>query len=207
MDVQNAIAARRAYRSLAPVDVTDELIHDLARNAGLSPSCDNNQPWRFIFVRDPAALSALHEALTRGNAWMKAASALIVVCGRADEDCIIRDREYVLFDLGLASAFLILRATELGLVAHPVAGFSPKKTREVLGIPEAYKVITVIALGRKAEEINPVLRPDQVQEETARPERNPFERFVFIDHFPAVDPGGPAMVPPAPAPPPAGKPA
>jgi nitroreductase len=188
MDVQNAIAARRAYRSLAPVDVTDELIHDLARNAGLSPSCDNNQPWRFIFVRDPAALSALHEALTRGNAWMKAASALIVVCGRADEDCIIRDREYVLFDLGLASAFLILRATELGLVAHPVAGFSPKKTREVLGIPEAYKVITVIALGRKAESISPVLNPDQVLEETERPARIPFERFVFIDRFPAVDP-------------------
>ena len=188
MDVQNAIAARRATRSLDPVTVTDDLIHDLARHAGLSHSCDNNQPWRFIFVRDPAALSALHDALTRGNAWMKAASALIVVCGRPDEDCVIKDREYVLFDLGLASAFLILRATELGLVAHPVAGFSPKKTREVLSIPETYKVITVIALGRKASAINPVLRPDQIQEETVRPERIPFERFVFIDRFPAEIP-------------------
>ena len=35
---------------------------------------------------------------------MKAASALIVVCGRPDKDCVIRDREYVLFDLGLAAA-------------------------------------------------------------------------------------------------------
>ena len=195
MDVQNAIAARRAFRSLGPVEVTDELIHDLARHAGLSPSCDNNQPWRFVFVRDPAALSALHEALTRGNAWMKAASALLVVCGRPDEDCVIKDREYILFDLGLASAFLILRAAELGLVAHPVAGFSPKKTREVLGIPENYKVITIIAIGRKAETISPILRPDQIQEETARPERIPFERFVFIDRFPAVIPApasGPA---------------
>jgi nitroreductase len=188
MDVQNAIAARRAYRSLAPVDVTDGLIHDLARHAGLSPSCDNNQSWRFIFVRDPAALSALHEALTRGNVWMKAASALIAVCGRPDEDCIIKDREYVLFDLGLASAFLILRATELGLVAHPVAGFSPKKTREVLGIPEAYKVISIIALGGKAGTLSPVLTPQQIEEETTRPPRIPFERFVFIDRFPAVDP-------------------
>jgi nitroreductase len=194
MDVQNAIAARRAYRSLAPVAVTDELIHDLARHAGLAPSCDNNQPWRFVFVRDAAALAALHEALTRGNAWMKAASALIVVCGRPDEDCVIKDREYVLFDLGLAAAFLILRATELGLVAHPVAGFSPKKTREVLGIPESYKVITIIALGRKADAISPGLSPDQISEETTRPERIPFGRFISFDRFPASDPaaGNPA---------------
>jgi nitroreductase len=189
MDVQNAISARRAYRSLAPVEVTDDLIHDLTRHAGLSPSCDNNQPWRFVFVRAPEALTALHEALTPGNAWMKAASALIVVCGRPDEDCIIRDREYVLFDLGLAAAFLILRATELGLVAHPVAGFSPKKTRAALGIPDIYRVISIIALGRKAEGISPALSPDQILDETERPARIPFERFVFIDHFPAVDPG------------------
>jgi nitroreductase len=188
MDVTQAIMARRAYRSLLPAEISDDLIHDLTRHAGLSPSCDNNQPWRFIFVRDPAALSALHEVLTRGNAWMKAASALIVVCGRPSADCVIKDREYVLFDLGLASGFLILRATELGLVAHPVAGFSPKKTREVLGIPESYKVITIIALGRKADAISPGLSPDQIREETTRPERIPQGRFVFIDRFPAVDP-------------------
>jgi nitroreductase len=188
MDVQDAIAARRATRSLAPVDVTDEMVHDLARHAGLAPSCSNMQPWRFIFVRGTEARTALHEVLTPGNDWMKAASALVVVCGRPDEDCLIKDREYVLFDLGLASAFLILRATEMGLVAHPVAGFSPKKTRAILGIPEAYKVITIIALGRKAAAINPILRPDQIKDETLRPERLPFERFVFIDRFSAVNP-------------------
>lgn len=186
MDVQNAIAARRAYRSLDPVSVTDELVRDLARHAGLAPSCSNMQPWRFIFVRDPAALSALHEALTLGNAWMKAASALIVVCGRIADDCVIKDREYVLFDLGMGSAFLILRATELGLVAHPVAGFSPQKTRQALGIPEDYRVMTVIALGRKAATLNPVLSPRQIHEESERPARLGFERFVFIDRFPAA---------------------
>jgi len=28
----------------------------------------------------------------------------------------------------------------LGLVAHPIAGFSPKKTKEIPGIPEEYQV-------------------------------------------------------------------
>lgn len=186
MDVQNAIAARRAFRSLAPVDVTDELIHDLTRHAGLAPSCSNNQPWRFVFVRGAAALSALHEALNPSNAWTKAASAIVVVCGRVEDDCVIKDREYTFFDLGMGSAFLILRATELGLVAHPIAGFSPKKAREILGIPDVYRVMTMIALGRKAETLSLVLSPKQIHEESERPARLGFERFVFIDRFPAA---------------------
>ncbi len=183
MNVTETIHARRAFRSLEPAEVGDALVRDLARHAQLAPSCDNNQPWRFVFVRDKAALAGLHEALTPGNAWMKAASMLIAVCGRIEDDCVIKDREYLLFGLGLAAAFLVLRATELGLVAHPVAGFSPKRTRAALGIPEDHKVITIIAVGRKAETLNPVLSPDQIKDEAARPERFPLPKFVFLDHF------------------------
>jgi nitroreductase len=183
MNVHEAIEARRAYRSLGPAEISDDLVRDLARHARLAPSCNNNQPWRFVFVRGAAALAGLHEALTPGNAWMKAAPMLIAVCGRTEDDCVIKDREYLLFGLGLASAFLILRATELGLVAHPVAGFSPKKTREALGIPEDHRVITLIAVGRKADTLNPVLSPEQLKNEAARPERLPLSRFAFLDHF------------------------
>jgi nitroreductase len=192
MDVTRAIEARRAYRSLAFVEIDDDLVRDLARHARLAPSCNNNQPWRFVFVRDPAALAGLHEALTPGNAWMKAAPMLIAVCGRVEDDCVIKDREYLLLGLGLATAFLVLRATELGLVADPVAGFSPAKTRAALGIPEDHKVITVIAVGRKADALNPVLSPKQIQQEAERPERLPLDRFAFIDGFGRGLPGGSA---------------
>ena len=60
MDVKEAIKRRRAYRSLEPVEISDELIHDLAKSAGLSASCFNNQPWRFVFARDPKVLQRLH---------------------------------------------------------------------------------------------------------------------------------------------------
>ncbi|HDT12916.1 MAG TPA: nitroreductase, partial [Candidatus Aminicenantes bacterium] len=138
MDVHAAIESRRATRSLAPVEITEELVYDLAGHSRLSPSCDNNQPWRFVFVFEPERLEALKGVFTEGNRWCHAASLVVAVFSRKDDDCVIRDRVYNLFDTGLAAAFLILRATELGLVAHPIAGFSPKKTREALGIPEDY---------------------------------------------------------------------
>lgn len=183
MDVQQAINERRAYRSLEPAKITEELVKDLAKNAQLAPSCFNNQPTRFVFVYDPMSLKGLHPALSPGNAWAKDASLIIVVFSKKEDDCIIRDREYYQFDTGLATAFLILRATELGLVAHPIAGFSPKKTKEILGIPDEYKVITLVMVGKHADTLSPVLSDEQVEAEKKRPKRIPLNRFVYLNSF------------------------
>ena len=183
MDVRRTIQKRRAYRSLVSTEISDDLIEDLARNAQLAPSCFNNQPWRFVFVRSPKMLERMHEALSSGNAWAKAASLIIAVFSRPEDDCIIRDRIYHQFDCGLGAGFLILRATELGLVAHPIAGFSPKKTREILEIPEEYRVITLIIVGKHAEKISAVLSDDQKRAEKKRPNRKKLSEYVFIDRF------------------------
>ncbi len=188
MDVTQAIALRRAYRSLAPVAITDELIRDLARHAQLAPSCANNQPWRFVFVDDPAKLVEMRAAFTAHNAWAHAASMIIAVFGRKEDDCVYPDRDYFMFGCGLATAFLILRATELGLVAHPIAGFNSAKTREVLGIPEAYTVITLILVGLKSDTISPVLTPKHIADESVRPPRLPFDKFAFRNVYAASVP-------------------
>jgi len=148
MDVTEAIDRRRALRSLEPVEITEEIVNDLAAAAHKAPSCFNNQPWRFVFVYDAAQLERMHAALSKGNVWAKAASMMIVVLSKPDLDCQPKDRDYNMFDTGMATAFLILRATEMGLVAHPTAGYKPAVVREVLGIPEEFTVVTVIHVGR-----------------------------------------------------------
>lgn len=183
MDVHTAIETRRATRSLAPTEITAELVQDLAYHAGLAPSCSNNQPWRFVFVHGPARLEEMKAVFNEGNRWCHAASLVVAVFSRKEDDCIIKDREYHQFDTGLAAAFLILRATELGLVAHPIAGYSPKKVREVLGIPDEFEVITLINIGKKAETVNPTLTPAKIEAETKRPERLPSGRFAFVDAY------------------------
>ena len=183
MDVIDAINKRRAYRSLAPLEISLSLIEDLARSAQLAPSCFNNQPWRFVFVYGSENLNKMQEALSSGNAWAHSASLIVAVSSRKEDDCVIKDREYYQFDCGLAAAFLILRATELGLVAHPIAGFSPKKTKEVLGIPEEYKVITLIIVGKRAETISSVLSENQIAGEKARPERKALTEITHVNQW------------------------
>jgi nitroreductase len=136
-----------------------------------------------VFVYAPEMLKKMHEALSKGNEWAQRASMIIVVLSKKEYDCIIGERVYHQFDTGMATAFLILRATELGLVAHPIGGYSPKKTREILGIPDDLEVITLINVGKHAAIIHSVLSEKQAAIEKKRPERFPLEKFVFLNRY------------------------
>jgi nitroreductase len=182
MDVKEAIEKRRAYRALAPVEITDETVEELAEAARLAASCFNNQPWRLVFVRDPAQLEKMRAAMSQGNEWAFRASMIVAVFCRKADDCVIREREYYLFDTGMAVGQMLLRATELGLVAHPIAGFSPKKAREVLGIPEEYTLITLVIVGKHGSD-NSLMKPDQIEAEKERPERSAQGEFAFRERF------------------------
>ena len=184
MDVKQAIQTRRAYRSLEPVEITEELVRDLAQSAQLAPSCFNNQPWRFVFAHDAAVLNKLYGAMSKGNRWVEAASMIIAVFSKKDLDCLIKGREYYLFDTGMATAFIMLRATELGLVAHPIAGYKEDAVKEILGIPEEMTLITLLIVGKHADTIGPLLSDKQVDWEMNRPERLPLEEFAYVNSLP-----------------------
>ena len=183
MDVKQAILVRRAYRSLDHVEITPDLIKDLAESAQLAPSCNNNQPWRFVFVYDPEILKKMHTAFDKGNEWMKASSMIIAVVSTKQYDCIVKDRVYYNFDTGMSVGFLILRATELGFVAHPVAGYNEESVKEILGISKDMIVITLINVGRHSSTISPVLSEKQKLGEKQRPERKPLEQFVYLNSY------------------------
>lgn len=181
MEVLKAIETRRAYRSLEAVKIDPHLLNELQKAASLAPSCFNKQPWRMVFVTDPAVLEGLHGSLNHGNEWLTAASMIVAVYTSKELDCVIGEREYALFDTGMAAAFMILRATELGLVAHPIAGFNPEKAKAILCIPETMTLVTLIGVGKKSQEMSPLLNEQQQKSELERPLRNPLESWAFLN--------------------------
>ncbi len=108
---------------------------------------------------------------------------IVAVFSRKDFDCVIKEREYYLFDTGMATALMILRATDLGLVAHPIAGFSEKKVKSILAIPDDMRVITLLIVGKKSPDLNPLMTENQKKVEISRPERRPFKKFVHLNRF------------------------
>jgi nitroreductase len=183
MEVHDAILTRRARRVIddkKPLSEAD--VDSLVEAMRLAPSCFNNQPWRSMFVYGPETLPQIKTALSKGNEWAFKAQLIVVVAAKAPDDCVIGDRQYFLFDCGLAVGELVLQATEMGMIAHPIAGFSPKKAREILGIPDEYTVITFIICGYPGTD-DSVLSDKQKADEATRPARKPIEENFYKDKW------------------------
>lgn len=183
MRVKEAIQKRRSLRSLGKLEVTAEMIRELGESAQLAASCYNNQPWQYVFVYDQDMLKEMHTSLSKGNDWAKKAGLIIAVLGKKDDDCVIHDRVYYHFDIGMATAQMILRATEMGLMVHPIAGYSPSKTREILKIPTEVEVIALLIVAGEPEGIDEDLSEQQKAGELTRPERKKLDEFIFHNQY------------------------
>ena len=182
MDFEELIEKRKSYRALEPVEITEEFIRKIAYQASRSASCANKQPWRYVFVKSKDVLIRLHEVLSSGNYWAKEASMLIAVFSKKDYDCIAGEREYYLFGTGLATSQLILAIVNQGLVAHPMAGFNEDLAKTILNIPKEMRLITLIAVGKKTENLAK-LNEKHIEQEKVKSTRKNFDEFAYIDSY------------------------
>ncbi|NLI74693.1 MAG: nitroreductase [Euryarchaeota archaeon] len=182
MDVVDAIAVRRAYRAFSDRPVERKNIIALAKAMCLAPSCNNNQPWRVIICCKDS-LQRVKEALDLGNVWATAAPLIMVLASKPSLDCRLNDgRDYYQFSCGLAVGQMILRASELGLIAHPIAGYDPCKIKDACGIPEDNVIITLIVCGYPGEDIS-LLSDDQIAQQKERPKRLPLGDTLFFEEW------------------------
>jgi nitroreductase len=172
------IDKRRAYRAFSGETVSERQIERIMAAAHLAPSCFNKQPWRFMLYKSPEDLERIGTAILERNSWAKKAAFIVAAVTRNEDDCMLSDnRNYALFDTGLAVESMMLQAVHEGLYVHPMAGFKPEKVKEISQIPEEYTVIAVIAFGvpGKIEELSEELQ----KRESAPRERRPLDDVVF----------------------------
>ena len=180
--VLNLLRQRKATRGFSDRPVESEKIATILEAARMSASCGNNQPWRFLVLMEPEALEKGRAALSGGNYWAKAAPVLIFGFSKPDLDCVIaKVRRYYQFDLGLAVQNILLQATELDLVARPMAGFSPSKVRQAFGIPDEYRVLVAIAVGYEGDIATLSEKHQNIS--MASRQRNPLSDMVGFNSF------------------------
>ncbi len=182
-NILDLLRKRKGTRAIATREFGAEIIEKLMQAAQLSASCFNNQPWRFLFLSDKIALEKGRRALSKGNSWAQTAPLLIVGFSKPDLDCQLNEnRNYYLFDLGMATQLILLQATELNLVARPMAGFSPQILKAELSIPPEFEPFILIAVGYEGEidELESNLQTKSLASRT----RNPLEKNFFLNHLP-----------------------
>jgi nitroreductase len=177
MTLPELIRSRRSIRSYQERAVPDDLLSEVLDLARHAPSSMNDQPWRFIVVREArlkrglAQAKSAHSPDAKRTAYpadfLARAPVVIAVCvdrRRAHQ----RGRESGI----LATAFLLLAAHDAGLGAVYLSAYQSQgealelEIRRLLALPPEIEPVTLVPLGFPAEMPAPKpLRPlsEQVQ--------------------------------------------
>jgi len=151
----DVIAGRRTIRSFKPEPVAGELLERLVNVGRLAPSAANLQPLEFVVV-DEAGLKAEVFPCLKWAAYIVPAgdpkpgeepAAYIVTLANTK----VREKMFE-YDVGAAMENMILAALAEGVGSCWMLSIDRDKLRAVLGVPEDYRVDSVLALGYPAEE-------------------------------------------------------
>jgi nitroreductase len=145
LEVINKRASLKTH--LSAREVEQEKINKVLDAAILAPSARNQQPWRFIVVQGKENVEhVVTKAFFEFSRVFKEASVLIFACANPSDDDIHEGREYYLFDVGLAVENMLLAATDLGLVTHPMTSVNEDELRKVLHIPDEVRFVVATPL-------------------------------------------------------------
>ncbi|MFB0543155.1 MAG: nitroreductase family protein [Candidatus Bathyarchaeia archaeon] len=143
MEVFEAIKARHSVRSYTSDPVPDEVLMKLLEAARMAPSAGNFQPWRFIVVKSQEK----RERIARGGMWARFASeAPIVIVAIGDTKS-----KFYIHDTCIALEHLVLTATSEGLGTCWIGSFNEEDLKEMLKIPDKFKVVALVSIGYPAK--------------------------------------------------------
>ncbi|MGA3405253.1 MAG: nitroreductase family protein [Candidatus Bathyarchaeia archaeon] len=150
MNVTDAIATRKSVRAYSTRPIDDEKLTVVLNAARLAPSASNGQEWRFVIVRDLKTRKKIAEAADE-QTFVGEAPAIIVACADTDGHVMMCGQLCYTIDVATALAHIMLAAVELELGTCWIGAFDEKKVKEILGIPEKIRVVSVIPIGYPAD--------------------------------------------------------
>lgn len=151
--------ARQSDRSFEPGRKIDREVLERIIEAGrIAPSACNGQPWHFTVVTSDELLPQVARATSSlgMNKFVKDASALVLITHESTNitsklGCGIKDKDFPMMDLGIASAYITLAAEDEGIGSCILGWFDEKKIKQLTGMPEKKRLMLIVALGYAAK--------------------------------------------------------
>ena len=140
MDVFEAIKIRKSVRAYDSRLIPNEILLRILEAGRLAPSAGNVQPWHFIVVTDGEKRKRLAQA--RYARFLAESPVVIVGCG--DQKASPR---WYMVDVTIALEHMVLIATNEGLGTCWIGSFNEDEIREMLKIPENFRVVALLAIG------------------------------------------------------------
>jgi len=155
-EVIKLLKERRSIRKYQKKEVPENIIKGIIDCARFAPSAINIQPWEFIVITDGEMRKKIADITDYGKFIADAPLCIAVFC---------KDTKYYLEDGSAATTYILLAAKAYGLGSCWVAGDKKNYAsdiRKLLGVPDGYKLVSLISIGYPAE--NPVKEKRPLEE-------------------------------------------
>jgi nitroreductase len=171
-DFLDIIRTRQSVRGYLDQPVEQEKLDRCIEAARLAPSACNAQPWKFIVVHEPVlkekvARATRSDLLSMNHFTIQAPVLVVVVLEKGNLSSrfgqTVKDIDYPLIDLGIATAHFVLQATAEGLGTCILGWFDERKVKKLLSIPSGKRPRLILTLGYPS---NPEIRPKKRKTKT-----------------------------------------
>lgn len=170
MTTMEAMVARHSVRSYTSRKVEEEKLEKVLEAVRLTPSRHNDQNIRVIVVRDGALKKKICQQ-AQTQPMVEQADVLLVFCATDKTDFVMPCGQYgYVVDMALATGFALLEAADQGLDTCIVCAFQEHAVKEILGIPDSARVVSMVVMGYGADD-------------SPRREKKTLEQIVCYEHF------------------------
>jgi nitroreductase len=177
--MDDLITSRRSIRRFQETSIEPDKMDQIFEAARWAPSWGNLQCCELVVVEaaeDKKKLASLLSAKNPATKCMEKAPVVIAVCGKPrksgyyNNKQITRYQHWFLYDLGLVSQNICLKASELGLGTVIVGSFDHVQAEQLLSVPDGCELVALIPLGY----------PDHAP---SAPKRKAISEFVHFGKF------------------------
>ena len=150
MELLELMRNRRSVRQFTDEPVPQEKVEKVLQEALLSASGRGIRPWEFIVVQDKDSILKLSECRPGVNKTIAGGNVAVVVVADAEQSVIWVE------DCSIAMANMYLMAEEQGVGGvwihcrereTPDGGSTEEYVKEVLGVPEQFRVLAMFVFG------------------------------------------------------------
>lgn len=145
MELKEVIRKRESVRSYIDKPIPDEKLRNVLEAARIAPSA-GNQDMKLVVVRDAKKREALGRAAHNQRFVGQAPVVIVAVSTNTERLMGCGDPSYPI-DLAIAVDHITLAAVNEGLGTCWIGSFSQEQVKNILGIPDKYKVVILTPLG------------------------------------------------------------
>ena len=150
MSLVDVLLSRRSVRNYEKREIPKDVLDRILEAGRQAPSAANRQPYHFVVLTD----HEIKEELSNGlfNRFIK--DSAVTIAGCANTGAILTGK-WAVVDTSIALQNMVIAAWAMGVGSCWIGNFKEEKVRQLLNIPDRWKVVALVSFGYPAEQPQP----------------------------------------------------